>query len=383
MAEPIPLSVPSVGKREKELLEECVNTNWVSSAGPFVDLFEETVAEYVGAQYGIATSTGTAALHVALRVSGVEKNDEVLVPALTFIAPANAVRYLDAHPVFIDAQPDHWQIDPGLVKEFLSANCEKREDGTYNRSTGRRVRALLPVHVLGHPVELDSLREVARSYNLSIIEDAAESFGAKYKGRRVGGGPGMVCLSFNGNKTVTTGGGGMLLTDREDWARKARYLTTQAKDDPLEYVHETVGYNYRLSNLQAALGCAQMERLEVHIQRKRSVAKRYQTALSDKEGLRVFKEAPWAHSTYWLSAVEVDSNEYGVNSRTLIKKMRAQNILVRPLWNPLHLNPAHAGETFVGNGVARQLNRRVVCLPSSPSLTDRQQDRVIELLLHI
>jgi perosamine synthetase len=302
----IPLCVPVLGGNEWRYVKECLDTGWVSSVGPFVDRFESVVADFVGARHAVATASGTAALHVALLVAGVQPGDEVLVSALTFIAPANAVRYVGAWPVFMDAEPGFWGMDPGKVVDFLEKECGWREGTLYNKTTGRRVKAIVPVHVVGHPVDMDLIREAARKFNLVVIEDAAESLGAKYRGHMVGRLGDIACFSFNGNKVITTGGGGMIVTDNEEWAHRARYLTTQAKDDPVEYVHQEVGYNYRLTNVQAALGCAQMEQLPGYVAAKRRVAARYTETLTGTPGITPMREAPWAFGTFWMYTVLVD-----------------------------------------------------------------------------
>jgi perosamine synthetase len=237
----IPLSVPEINGNEWEYVKECLDSNWVSSAGPFVERFEQMVADYVGTQHAVATVNGTAALHLALLVAGVQPDDEVLVPALTFIAPANAVRYAGAWPVFIDAEPAYWQMDAEKVMNFLEHRCAWANGELRNKNTGRRVRGILPVHILGHPCDMDPIVDLARKFRLVVIEDATESLGALYKERMVGHLGDVACFSFNGNKVITTGGGGMIVTDNEAWAERARYLSTQAKDNPVEYIHNEIG----------------------------------------------------------------------------------------------------------------------------------------------
>ena len=376
----IPLCVPHMGGNEAKYLQECVETNFVSSVGPFVDRFEEVLAEYVGARSAVATVTGTAALHIALLVAGVELDDEVLVSTLSFIAPANAVRYVGAWPVFVDAEPKHWQMDPERVEHFLRTRCLRRGMELFNRDTGRRVRAIIPVHILGHPVQMQPILNLAREFDLTVIEDATEGLGATYEGRPLGALSHIGCFSFNGNKLITTGGGGMIVTDNEDWADQARYLTTQAKDDPVEYVHHSIGYNYRLTNVQAALGCAQMEMLSDHIARKRQIAERYVEVLSDIAGLTPMSEAAWARSAFWLYTVRVDALRYGRDSRALLQDLGRACVQARPLWQPLHLSPAHAGAVRVGGEVAERLHHEALSLPSSVGLTDEEQSRVVQLL---
>ena len=376
----IPLCVPEIRGNAWSYIKECLDTNFVSSVGPFVDRFERELATRVGARHAVATASGTAALHVALLVAGVEPEDEVLVSTLTFIAPVNAIRYVNAWPVFIDAEPLHWEMDVAKVLDFLEKECQWQAGELRNRHTGRRVRAIMPVHILGHPVDMDPILEAAQKYNLPVIEDATESLGAKYKGRMTGRLGSIACFSFNGNKIITTGGGGMIVTDNEEWARKAKYLTTQAKDDPFEFIHNEVGFNYRLTNLQAALGCAQLELLDEFIASKRRIAGLYAQALADIPGLTSMREADWAFSIFWMYTMLVDDTRFGMDSRALMYKLAEQNIQTRPLWQPGHLSPAHRSAYAVDCSVAEQLNRQAVSLPCSVGLTGAQQERVLEIL---
>lgn len=376
----IPLCEPALLGNEWRYVEEALDTNWVSSVSPFVQRFERAFGSYVGARHCVAVSSGTAALHLALLVAGVEPDDEVAVSSLTFVAPANAVRYVGAWPVFVDAEPQCWQLDVQRLADFLERGC--RWDGATlrNRHTGRRVRAVIPVHILGHPVDMDPLLELARRYDLRVVEDATESLGARYKGRRVGCLGDIGCFSFNGNKLITTGGGGMVVTDREDWADRVRYLSTQAKDDPIEFVHCAIGYNYRLSGIQAAVGCAQLERVEEYVATKRRIGAAYAGALSGVPGLSPMPQAPWAASAFWMYTVLIDEAGYGLSSRALLARLRAQGIEARPLWQPLHRSPSHAGAQCIGGEVAERLNRDALSLPSSVGLTAEQQQRVIDVL---
>lgn len=375
----IPLSVPEIRGNEWAYVRECLDTGWVSSAGAFVERFEQSVASAVGARHAVATASGTAALHVAMLLAGVEPDDEVLVSALTFIAPANAIRYAGAWPVFIDAEPEYAQMDARRAIEFLE-RCERRGGTLRNPATGRRVRAVLPVHILGHPVDLDPLLEVARRFGLAVVEDATESLGAMYRGRTVGHLGDVACFSFNGNKLVTTGGGGMIVTDDEALATRARYLTTQAKDDPIEYVHHAIGYNYRLTNLQAAMGVAQMEQLCDFLEAKRRIATRYREALGEVAGLEPMREAPWARSAWWMYTIDVDPERFGMDSRALMHALEDRGIQTRPLWQPLHRSPAHAGAAHAECPVADRLNARSLSLPCSVGLGESDQERVIAAL---
>ena len=338
-AMPIPLCSPQIQGNEWTYVKDCLDTGWVSSVGAYVDKFELLLAQRIKAQHAVATASGTAALHIAMLVSGVRPDDEVLISNLTFIAPANAIRYAGAWPVFIDVEPDYWQIDPERVEEFIEKCCMWRDAALFNRVTGRRIRAIVPVHILGHPVCMKPIVELARKYNLCIIEDATEGLGAEYEGQPVGHLGDISCFSFNGNKLITTGGGGMIVTDNEEWASRARYLTTQAKDDPLEYTHGQIGYNYRLTNIQAAVGVAQMEMLDSFIESKRTIAATYGNSFQCVSAIHPMSEAPWAHSVYWMYTTLVDEADCGVNSRTLLKAFAQAGIQTRPLWQPLHLSP--------------------------------------------
>jgi len=382
----IPLSVPEIRGNEWQYIRECLDTNFVSSVGPFVTRFEETVAAYLDAPHAVATVTGTAAIHVALEAAGVRRDDAVLISALTFIAPANAIRYAGAWPVFIDAEPEYWQMDPAVVEAYLRHGCERKDGGVYDRHTGRRVSAIVPVHILGHPVDLDPILALAREFQLAVIEDATESLGASYRGHHVGNptSAGLphhaACLSFNGNKLITTGGGGMVVSRDAAFARRVKYLTTQAKDDALEFVHGEVGYNYRLTNIQAALGVAQMEQIEAFLAAKRAIADRYRVGLGDVPGVTLMPEAPWASSALWLSTVLVDAPVFGATSRELVAALDAVGVQARPLWQPVHLSPAHRGHVSPACPVAERLNRDAVSLPSSVGLTAVEQQRVIALV---
>jgi len=376
----IPLCVPEIRGNEWKYIKECLDTNWVSSVGPFVDRFEKGLADYAGAKYAIATVNGTAALHIALLVAGVKPDDEVLVSALTFIAPANAIRYVGAWPVFIDAEPDYWQMDPQKAVDFLKQECRWVNDELRNKATKRRVKAILPVHILGHPVDMDPILGVAQKYNLVVIEDATESLGAKYKGRMVGHLGDIACFSFNGNKIITTGGGGMIVTDNEAWAQKAKYLTTQAKDEPVEYIHNEIGYNYRLTNLQAAMGCAQLEQLGDYITAKRRIAATYSEQLTNIDGIKPVTEAHWASGIFWLYTILVEESKYGKNSRELMRYLGKLGIQARPLWQPINTSPAHRGCMEYQVKVALELNQKALSLPSSVGLMPGEQQRVIDAI---
>lgn len=376
---PIPNATPFLGGNEWKYLKECLDTNWVSSAGTFVERFERELAAYVGVPYAIATVNGSAALHVALRAAGVGPDDEVIVPTLTFIATASAISHCGARPVFLDSEPASWGLDPHRLEEFLDRECERRDGRVVDRATGRRIAAVLVVHLYGHPCDLDPLLELGRRWGLPLVEDAAESLGALYRGRRVGCDGLVGCLSFNGNKIITTGGGGMVLTRDAALAARVRALTTQARSDPLEWVHDEVAFNYRLTNIQAALGAAQLEQLEDFLARKRQTAAHYQAALGALDGVTVFHEAPWACSNYWMPAVLLDWRRCA-DVRALIRDLNGDGIQVRPIWYPLHRQRPFRGARVGVVAVADRLWERGLLLPCSVGITAEERQAVIEAL---
>lgn len=379
MTRPIPSAEPLFGGNEWRYVKECLDTNWVSSAGPHVERFESAIASYAGSAHAVATVSGTSAIHIALLLAGVGPGDEVLVPSLTFIATANAVRYCGAVPVFMDSEPRSWGIDPEKVQEFVRQRCEVRAGACVNRATGRIVKAILPVHLYGHPVDLDPLLELVRSFPIVLIEDAAEAFGARHGQQFVGTLGQIGCLSFNGNKIITSGGGGMLLTADGARARRARYLTTQARDEAGQFVHGEVGFNYRLSNLQAALGLAQLEQIDGFIAAKRENARAYGEALATLGGVTPLGEAPSAFSTFWMYAVLLDPLRFGP-ARGLVERAAAEGIGIRPLWYPLHRQPPYSGCEAYRIEVADRLYATGICLPSSTGITAEERGVAVEFL---
>jgi perosamine synthetase len=377
----IPLAVPTLGGREWEFVKEALDTNWVSPVGPFVDRFEQEVAERLGSPYAVAVASGTAAIHLALLLAGVRPGDEVVMPTLTFAAPAFAATYVGASPVLVDVEPEHWQIDVAGVAEFLERECRPDGHAILNRRTGRRIAALLPVHALGHPVDIDPLLELASRYEIPVVEDAAEAMGALYRGVAPGTFGLLGCLSFNGNKVMTTGGGGMILTADSELAERAVYLSTQAKDDPIEYVHGEVGFNYRLSNVLAAIGCGQLEALDRNVDARRRHAAAYEEAFRDVPGIGTLREASWARCAYWLYTIRIDPVHFGIDRRELHRRLAAQGIQTRPLWQPLHVSRPFSGAQAFDRGVASAIHEQALSLPSSSSLTEDEQSRVIEAVL--
>jgi perosamine synthetase len=373
---PIPLAVPYLHGNEQRYLDECIRTNWVSYVGPFVARFEEEFAKAVRAAHAVAVNSGTAALHLGLLAVGVGRDDLVIVPDLTFIAPANAVRYCGADAIFVGVTRDTWQLDVGLVDRFLRERCEIKDGTTRHKASGRRVAAIVPVHLLGHAVDMDPLIALAERGGIAIVEDATETLGGEYRGRSVGTHGAVGCFSFNGNKIITSGGGGMATTDDAALAERMRYLSTQARDDTKEYVHESVGFNYRLTNVQAAVGLAQLELLDEHVQKKRAIAARYGEGLGDIPGVTLPAQAEWAASTYWLYTILVDRPARR-SSRELIADLAAERIEARPLWAPLHeQRPYREAEAYEVE-TSRWLYERAVSLPSSVGLSSEDQSRVI------
>ena len=333
MSDLIQLSTPVISGNEWKYIKDCLDTGWVSSVGSYVSRFEEIVMDYVGCKYGIAVVNGTAALHLSLIACEVKSGDEVIVPSLTFVATANVVKYCGDEPVFVDCDDETLCLDVGKLKLFLEMECEQKVDGyTYNSASGRRVKAIIPVHVFGHPVEMDSLLGLCQLYNIDIIEDATESLGSEYKGEKTGSFGKLACFSFNGNKIITTGGGGMVVTNDSDLAKRVKHLSTQAKSDPTEYDHDEIGYHYRLTNIQAAMGVAQMECLDKFIEIKRENAHRYQNLLSSCKGLELLWEKPWVRSNFWFNTVKVSKD----HKKPMLDYLIFRDIQVRPVWKPIH-----------------------------------------------
>ena len=365
---PAGLHEPEIAGREWEYVKECLDTGWVSSAGAYVDRFETMLADVTGVAHAVATVNGTAALHGALVLAGVEAGDEVIVPTLTFVATANAVAYLGARPHFADSEEKTLGLDAAKLADHLESITEIQGGRCVNIQTGRPIRAVICMHAFGHPVDLDALTEVCRRFGLVLIEDAAESLGSYYKGRHTGAWGRLSVLSFNGNKTVTTGGGGAILTNDADLARAARHLTTTAKlPHAWEFVHDRIGFNYRMPNVNAAIGCAQLERLDDFVARKRRLAAAYIEALADVAGLRVFTEPDFARSNYWLNLFLL-APEMADQRDTLLALCHERGLLARSAWTPMHRLAMYTEEPRMDLTIAEDLYRRLINLPSSPRL---------------
>ena len=359
------LHEPRFSGNESKYIQECIDSTYVSSVGKFVDRFEEELSDYTGAKHVVAVVNGTAALHVSLMITGVEPGDEVLVPALSFVATANAVRYCGAEPHFVDCDERTLGMDPEALRTYLKAISEQLSGICVNRNTGCSIRAMVPVHIFGHPCDLDGLLAVAREFNLVLIEDAAESLGSTYQGQHTGTFGLIGTLSFNGNKTITTGGGGAILLDDPNLAKRAKHLSTTAKlPHRWEYLHDEVGYNYRMPNLNAALGCAQLEQLPEFLESKRRLFGRYQKAFHSIPQIRLFSEPEGSHSNYWLQTLLLE--ESVVDQREeILESTNSVGLMIRPVWKLLHKLAPYSYSPSSSLPVAESLEQRVINLPSS------------------
>jgi perosamine synthetase len=367
-ARPVHLHEPRFAGQEWQYVKECLDTGWVSSAGRFVDQFEAELAKTCGTRSAIALVNGTAALHTALRLIGVEPGDEVIVPALTFIATANAVAYCGAVPHFADSDPATLGLSPKKLKAHLERIGKRRGGVLINEESGRPVRAVVPVHVFGHPVDMDALNAVCAEFGLAVVEDATESLGSTYHGRPCGSLGRVGVLSFNGNKIVTTGGGGAIVTNDEALAHRAKHLTTTAKQKhPWAFLHDEIGWNYRLPNLNAALGLAQLEQLDGFVAAKRVVAWRYEQVFAGLRGVTFIKEPGGSSSNYWLNAILLDDDDAAVRD-SVLQGCHDAGFLARPTWTLMHRLPMYKGNPCDDLSDAESIERRLINLPSSAAL---------------
>ena len=359
----IPLAVPVFIGNEKKYLNECIDTTFVSSVGKFVDRFEEDTARYTGCKRAVVCVSGTNALHMSLMLAGVERDDEVLTQALTFVATCNALSYIGAHPVFIDVDRDTMGLSPVAVREWLAKNSEQKNGECYNKRTGRRVKACVPMHTFGHPVHLDELVEVLKEYHIELVEDAAESIGSLYKGKHTGTFGKVGALSFNGNKTITTGGGGMMLFNDEELGAFAKHITTQAKiPHRWEFRHDHIGFNYRMPNINAALGCAQLEHLDEYIADKRTTAAAYADYFKHVDGIEFFTEPENCFSNYWLNVVILPDHDKQLE---FLQETNDNGVMTRPIWELMNRLPMfeHCQHDSLDNTIF--FADRVVNIPSS------------------
>ncbi|PWK26177.1 perosamine synthetase [Arcicella aurantiaca] len=371
----IPLSVPNLAGNEWEYIKDCLDTNWVSSVGSYVNRFEQALADFTGAKYAIATSNGTSALHIGLQLSGVKQGDLVIVPNITFVATANAVKYTGASPLLIDIDTDTWQIDLDLLEKFLRNNTQIINGETYHLDNQKRIKAIMPVHVLGNMCDMERLMEIANRFHLQVIEDSTEALGSTFKGKHAGTFGLFGTSSFNGNKIITTGGGGMILTNDETLAKRAKHITTTAKADAYEYFHDEVGYNYRLVNILAAMGVAQMEQLPAFLIRKKAIADLYNAELLKIEGIIPQKITDGVQANHWLYTVKAP------RQKELLKFLGENGIQARPFWVPMNRLPFMSEELYITeNDVAGNIYGQCVSLPCSTNITDEEVKVVIELI---
>lgn len=358
----IPLHIPVFKGNEKKYLEECIDTTFVSSVGKFVDRFEEMMVNITNTKKAVAVVNGTAGIQVALKLAGVQSNDEIITQALTFVATANAIAYNNAYPIFLDVDLDTMGLSPKAVEDFLLEFGELRENGCYNKQTGRKISACLPMHTFGFPVHLDELLKICNKWQIPIIEDAAESIGSEYKGKPTGSFGKLGVFSFNGNKIVTSGGGGAIVTNEMILGEKGKYLTTTAKIPHLyEYVHDELGYNYRMPNLNAALACAQLEQLDSFIANKRKLAQEYNTFFNTK-GIKFRNETPETEANYWLMCVELENK---IERDLFLKSTNNSKVMTRPIWQLMFRLPMYKHCQKDTQTNALFLEERIVNIPSS------------------
>lgn len=361
--EMVPLHVPTFRGNEKKYLEECIDSTFVSSVGKFVDKFEEMITDYTGTTKAVVCVNGTNALHMAMMLVGVERDDEVITQALTFIATCNAISYIGAHPVFIDVDRDTMGLSPVALESWLLENTEIKGSSCFNKRTGRRIKACVPMHTFGHPVHLDKLVEVCKRYHIDIVEDAAESLGSFYKGRHTGTFGKIGVISFNGNKTITTGGGGMLLFRDEELGKVAKHITTQAKvPHRWEFVHDQIGYNYRMPNINAALGCAQLEQIDDILENKRETAESYKKYFENNNDIKFFTEPDNCKSNYWLNAVILKDKQ---SQQDFLQYTNDNGVMTRPIWELMNRLTMFKDCQTDGLGNTKWFADRVVNLPSS------------------
>jgi len=363
------LSPPHMGENEREYLTNAFDSNWIAPLGPQVDRFEAEIAEYIGIKSAAALSSGTAALHLALKVLGLKAGDKVLCSSLTFAASANAILYENCVPVFMDSDLGTWNLDVELLEEAILKHKPK---------------ALIAVDLYGQSCDYDAISEICKKYGVAIIEDSAEALGAEYKGQKCGAFGEMGILSFNGNKIITTSGGGMLVSDNEDYINKARFLATQAREPEMHYEHKELGYNYRLSNLLAAIGRGQLRVLDDRVKTRRRIFDRYFNALSTIEGIDFMAEATYGRSNRWLTTLTVDPEKTGVSRIRIIQALEKENIEARPVWKPMHLQPLYKDYEYItkdSRDISKELFEQGLCLPSGSNLSSSDQNRVIEIIL--
>ena len=365
------LSGPNMGGNELKYITECLETGWVSSVGAYVDRFEKMSAAFTGTKCAVATSSGTAALHICLVMMGVNENDYVIAPNITFVATINAIKYTGASPILIDTDEKSWQLDLDLLEEFLTNETIQKQDVCFHKKTGKRIPVIMPVHVLGNMCDMDRLLTLAQKHHLTIIEDSTEALGSYYKGRHAGSFGLLGTFSYNGNKIITTGGGGMIVTDDEVLAKKAKHLTTQAKSDPFEYIHDAIGYNYRLVNISAAMGVAQMEQLPAFLKRKKAIIEFYKTSLNGIGDIEFQEVNSNVSPNWWLPTIKT------THQRTILKVLNENKMQSRPFWVPMNQLKMFAHDIYVNhNDHSDFLYKHCLSIPCSTNITDEQLQAV-------
>jgi dTDP-4-amino-4,6-dideoxygalactose transaminase len=364
------LSPPHVDGREAELVVEAIASNWIAPLGPQVDAFEAELAAVTGVEHAVALSSGTAALHLALVVLGIGAGDEVACSSFTFAASATPIVYTGATPVFVDADEATWTIDPALLDRAIS---ERQAAGAF-------VRAVIAVDLYGQCCDYDALREVCARHDVTLVQDATESLGATYRGAPAGGQGALAAFSFNGNKIITSGGGGMLVSRRTDWLARAKFLASQARDPAPHYQHSEIGFNYRMSNLLAAVGLGQLRNLDQRLAQRRDNNQYYRRKFASLAGIEVMPEAPYGRSNCWLTCITVDPARFGATREDLRQQLELANIESRPVWKPMHLQPVFAGCRVRGGTVSERLFERGLCLPSGSSLSPQDRERVVDTI---
>ena len=370
MTKRIYLSPPHMGSEEKKLLIDAFDSNWIAPLGPHVDAFEKEMAQYLGARHAAALSSGTAAVHLALILSGVQQDDDVICQSFTFCGSANPIVYVNANPIFVDSEKDSWNMDPNLLEQAIKDGIQK----------GKKPKAVIAVHLYGQPAKLDDILALCRQYQIPFIEDAAEALGSTYHDQKAGTFGDFGILSFNGNKIITTSGGGMLIGNNADAIAKARFLATQARDDAPHYEHSEIGYNYRMSNLLAAVGRGQLRVIDERVRRKREIFDYYKKRLGQIEGIAFQPELPDSFSNRWLTAITISPETTGITREDIRLALEAENIESRPLWKPMHLQPVFQGRFAYLNGVSEALFKDGLCLPSGTAMTEDDLDRICTII---
>ncbi len=366
------LSGPNMGGNELKYVTECLETGWVSSVGAYVDQFEKMTAAFAGTKYGIATSSGTTALHTCLVMLGVQENDYVIAPNITFIASINSIKYTGASPILIDANPHDWQMDLDLLEQFLNEETFIRDEVCYHRS-GKRIPVIMPVHVLGNMCDMDRLMEIAKKNYLKVLEDSTEALGSYYKGKHAGSFGLMGTFSYNGNKIITTGGGGMIVTDDEQLAKRAKHLTTQAKSDPFEYIHDDIGYNYRLVNVAAAMGVAQMEQLPSFLEKKKQIIQFYKSELKDVGDINFQRISIDVNPNWWLPTIRTS------RQREILTALNDQKLQSRPFWVPMNQLAMFSNDIFYNHtNQSEDIYKHCLSIPCSTNITDAELQRVAD-----